>query len=149
MDFPLTIPTILRRAESMFGHKQVVTRLPDRSIVRRPYAQVIDRAKRLAVALTELGVRPGDRVATLGWNTQQHLEAYLAIPSAGAVLHTLNLRLHCDDLSYIVNDADDQVLLLGASTLVPKTEIPGTGWFAIFTDPTGNRMALYTPAGDM
>ena len=117
MDFPLTIPTILRRAESLFGHKQVVTRLPDRSIVRRPYAEVIDRAKRLAVALTELGVRPGDRVATLGWNTQQHLEAYLAIPSAGAVLHTLNLRLHCDDLSYIVNDADDQVLLLDASTL--------------------------------
>jgi fatty-acyl-CoA synthase len=101
----------------MFGHKQVVTRLPDRSIVKRTYADVIDRAKRLAVALTELGVRPGDRVATLGWNTQHHLEAYLAIPSIGAVLHTLNLRLHCDDLSYIVNDADDQVLLLDASTL--------------------------------
>ena len=117
MDFQLTIPTILRRAESLFGHKQVVTRLPDRSIVRQPYAQVIDRAKRLAVALTELGVRPGDRVATLGWNTQHHLEAYLAIPSIGAVLHTLNLRLHCDDLSYIVNDANDQVLLLDASTL--------------------------------
>jgi fatty-acyl-CoA synthase len=117
MDFQLTIPTILRRAESMFGHKQVVTRLPDRSIVKRTYADVIDRAKRLAVALTELGVQPGDRVATLGWNTQHHLEAYLAIPSAGAVLHTLNLRLHCDDISYIVNDADDQVLLLDASTL--------------------------------
>ena len=117
MDFQLTIPTILRRAESLFGHKQVVTRLPDRSIVRQPYAQVIERAKRLAVALTELGVRPGDRVATLGWNTQHHLEAYLAIPSIGAVLHTLNLRLHCDDLSYIVNDANDQVLLLDASTL--------------------------------
>ena len=117
MDFQLTIPTILRRAESLFGHKQVVTRLPDRSIVRRPYADVLDRAKRLAVALTELGVRPGDRVATLGWNTQHHLEAYLAIPSIGAVLHTLNLRLHCDDISYIVNDAEDKVLLLDASTL--------------------------------
>ena len=117
MDFQLTIPTILRRAESLFGHKQVVTRLPDRSIVRRPYTDVLDRAKRLAVALTELGVRPGDRVATLGWNTQHHLEAYLAIPSIGAVLHTLNLRLHCDDISYIVNDAEDKVLLLDASTL--------------------------------
>ena len=117
MDFQLTIPTILQRAESLFGHKQVVTRLPDRSIVRRPYAEVLDRAKRLAVALTELGVRPGDRVATLGWNTQHHLEAYLAIPSIGAVLHTLNLRLHCDDISYIVNDAEDKVLLLDASTL--------------------------------
>ena len=62
-------------------------------------------------------MRPGDRVATLGWNTQHHLEAYLAIPSIGAVLHTLNLRLHCDDISYIVNDAEDTVLLLDASTL--------------------------------
>ena len=117
MDFPLTIPTIIRRNESFFGHKQVVTRLPDRSVVRRPYAEVIDRARRLAVALTELGVKPGDRVATLGWNTQHHLEAYLAIPSIGAVLHTLNLRLHCDDISYIINDADDQILLADASTL--------------------------------
>ena len=69
------------------------------------------------VALTELGVRPGDRVATLGWDTQHHLEAYLAIPSIGAVLHTLNLRLHRDDISYIVNDAEDRVLLLDASLL--------------------------------
>ena len=86
MDFPLTIPTIIRRNESFFGHKQVVTRLPDRSVVRRPYAEVIDRARRLAVALTELGIKPGDRVATLGWNTQHHLEAYLAIPSIGGGL---------------------------------------------------------------
>ena len=88
MDFPLTIPTILRRAEAFFGHKEVVTRLPDRTIVRKPYSEVIERAKRLAVALAELGIRTGDRVATLGWNTQHHLEAYLAIPSVGAVLHT-------------------------------------------------------------
>ena len=117
MDFQLTIPAIIRRNESFFGHKQVVTRLPDRSIVRRPYAEVIDRARRLAVALTELGVKPGDRVATLGWARQHHLEAYLAIPSIGAVLHTLNLRLHRDDLSYIVNDADDQVLIVDESML--------------------------------
>jgi fatty-acyl-CoA synthase len=117
MDFPLTIPAILRRAESFFGHKTVVTRQPDRTIVRRPYSEVIERSKRLAVALTELGIRRGDRVGTLAWNTQQHLEAYLAIPSIGAVLHTLNLRLHHDDISYIVNDADDQIILLDASTL--------------------------------
>jgi fatty-acyl-CoA synthase len=117
MDFPLTIPAIVRRAESMFGHKMVVTRRPDRTIVRHSYADVLDRAKRLAVALTGLGVRPGDRLATLAWNTHQHLEAYLAIPSIGAVLHTLNLRLHPDDVGYIVNDADDQVILLDASTL--------------------------------
>jgi fatty-acyl-CoA synthase len=117
MDFPLTIPAIVRRAESCLGRQNVVTRLPDRTIVRRPYAEVIDRSRRLAVALTGLGVKPGDRVATMGWNTQQHLEAYLAIPLVGGVLHTLNLRLHHDDIAYIVNDADDQILLLDASTL--------------------------------
>jgi fatty-acyl-CoA synthase len=125
MDFPLTISAIVRRNESLFGHKTVVTRLPDRSLTRRSYSEVIDRARRLAVALTELGIRPGDRVATLAWNTQQHLEAYLAIPLIGAVLHTLNLRLHPDDVSYIVNDADDQVLLLDASTLPLYEQIKG------------------------
>ena len=118
MDFPLTIPTILRRAESFFGHKQVVTRLPDRSIVRRPYADVIDRAKRLAVALTELGVRPGDRVATLGL---EHAASSRGVSRDSVdrrpCCTRLNLRLHCDDISYIVNDAEDQVLLLDASTL--------------------------------
>ena len=68
---------------------------------------------RLSVAaLRRLGVRPGDRVATLAWASQEHLEAYLAIPSIGAVLHTLNLRLHPDDLTYIVNDARDRVLIV-------------------------------------
>src|SRR5882757_9998809 len=83
MDYPLTIPAIVRRA----------------------------------VALQDLGVKPGDRVATLSWAGQEHLEAYLAIPSIGAVLHTLNLRLHPDDLTYIVNDAADRVLILDESLL--------------------------------
>jgi fatty-acyl-CoA synthase len=117
MDFPLALPAIVRRCEQLFGHKTVVTRLPDRRVARASYQEVIDRAKRLAVALQELGVRRGDRVATLAWYSQQHLEAYLAIPAMGAVLHTLNLRLHHDDISYIVNDADDQVVLLDASLL--------------------------------
>ena len=117
MDFPLSIPSIIRRAETLFGPKTIATRLPDRTVVRATYANVLGRARRLAAALGGLGIRPGDRVATLAWASQQHLEAYLAIPSAGAVLHTLNLRLHHDDLIYIVNDAKDRVLLVDESLL--------------------------------
>jgi fatty-acyl-CoA synthase len=117
MDYALSVPAILRRADAHFAHKRVASRRPDRSVVHHSYAQVVDRVKRLAVALADLGVGKGDRVATLAWASHQHLEAYLAIPSIGAVLHTLNLRLHPDDLSYIVNDAGDAVLLVDESLL--------------------------------
>ncbi len=117
MDYQLSIPAILRRTETQFPHKTVVSRRPDKTIVRRTYAEIIDRTKRLAVALGELGVKPGDRVATLAWAGHEHLEAYLAIPSRAAVLHTLNLRLHPDDLAYIINDADDRVVILDESLL--------------------------------
>jgi len=117
MDFPLVIPVIIRRAEALFQHKTIATRRPDRSIARTTYRDMLDRVRRLAVALRTLGVRPGDRVATLAWASQAHLEAYLAIPALGAVLHTLNLRLHHDDLAYIVNDAEDRVLIVDESLL--------------------------------
>src|SRR5262249_10508098 len=117
MDFPLAIPAITRRAEALFRHKTIATRRPDRSIAHATYGEMLDRVRRLAVALRSLGVRPGDRVATLAWASQAHLEAYLAIPAIGAVLHTLNLRLHHDDLAYIANDAEDRVLILDESLL--------------------------------
>jgi len=117
MDYQLSIPAVVRRTESLFGHKTIVSRLADRSIVRHSYRDVLTRVKRLGAALQQLGVRPGDRVATLAWAGHQHLEAYLGVPSIGAVLHTLNLRLHHDDLSYIVNDAADRVLLVDESLL--------------------------------
>src|SRR5215469_5697465 len=112
MDFQLTVPAILRRAESLFGHKSIITRLPDRSTHRYTYREFAERAKRLSVALHRLGVREGDRVATLCWNHYQHLEAYYAVPGMGAVLHSLNLRLNPDDLAYIVNHAEDRVLIV-------------------------------------
>jgi acyl-CoA synthetase (AMP-forming)/AMP-acid ligase II len=112
MDYQLSIPAILRRAGTLFPNKTVVSRLPDRSLVRHAYAEILERSRRLAVALGELGVKPGDRVATLAWAGHAHLEAYLAVPSMGAVLHTLNLRLHHDELAYIINDADDRVVIL-------------------------------------
>ncbi len=117
MDFPLTIPAIVRRAETLFPHTGVVSRRADRSLDRRTYADVIARSRRLVVALRDLGVGRGDRVATLAWTHHRHLEAYLGVPSMGAVLHTLNLRLHPDDLAYIISDADDRVVLVDESLL--------------------------------
>jgi fatty-acyl-CoA synthase len=112
MDFQLTIPAMMRRAEKHFGHKEVVSRLPDRRLHRSNYAEVIRRAKRLGLALRRLGIQPGDRVATFGWNHHQHLEAYLGIPSAGMVLHTLNIRLHPNDLTYIANHGGDRAVIV-------------------------------------
>ena len=109
---PLSIPLMLRRARELYGDKDIVSRRPDRSLHRTTYTEVLARAGRLAAALRRLGVEPGDRVATLAWNHHRHLEAYFAIPSLGGVLHTLNLRLHPSDLSYIINHADDRVVLV-------------------------------------
>ena len=115
MDYQLTIPSMLRRTECMFGHKEIVSRRPDRSIERSNYMQALSRARRLASGLEKLGVTRGDRVATLCWNHLRHLEAYFGVPSSGAVLHTLNLRLHIDELAYIAEHAGDRVLIVDHS----------------------------------
>ena len=120
-DFQLTLPYFLRRAEQLYGHREIVTRRPDKSFHRHTYADFVSRSKKLAVALGSLGLEPGDRVGTLGWNTYQHLEAYFGVPSSGLVLHTLNPRLHEDDLAYIAGHADDRVMLVD-ETLVPVFE---------------------------
>jgi len=112
MDYQLNVPAILRRGEQLFGDKEIVTRLPDRSWHRYTYAEFAPRARRLAAALrNELGLGDGDRVATLCWNHHQHLEAYVGVPVGGMVTHTLNLRLHPDDLTFIVRHAGDRVLI--------------------------------------
>ena len=105
MDFQLTLPPVLRRAETFFGDKEIVTRLPDKSFHRYTYRDMARRAKQLAVALQQLGLERGDRVATLCWNHYQHMEAYFGIPCGGFVLHTLNLRLHPNDIGYIAAHA--------------------------------------------
>ncbi len=120
-DFQLTLPYFLRRAEQLYGHREIVTRRPDESFHRHTYADFVSRSKKLAVALGNLGLEPGDRVGTLGWNTYQHLEAYFGVPSSGLVLHTLNPRLHEDDLAYIAGHADDRVMLVDEA-LVPVFE---------------------------
>ncbi|CAM3608463.1 long-chain fatty acid--CoA ligase [Hydrogenibacillus schlegelii] len=121
MDFPLTLTHLLRRAETLFPRREIVDRRPDRTFFRYTYAEFIDRAKRLAVALRDLGLARGDRVATLMWNQHEHLEAYFGIPLAGAVLHTLNLRLPPEDLRFIIEHADDRALIVD-QTLLPLLE---------------------------
>jgi fatty-acyl-CoA synthase len=110
-DFPLTVGMVLRHGATVHGGSQVVTFEGDGSR-RATFAEVADRAARLAAALARLGIKAGDRVATFGWNTQEHLEAYLAVPSMGAVLHTLNIRLFAEQLIYVANHAEDRVVLV-------------------------------------
>ena len=118
MDVPLTIPRlILPRAETLFAHRPVVSRMADGSIHRTTWGATASRARHLAGALQQLGVLPGDRVATFGWNTHRHLEAYLGVPLMGGVLHTLNVRLFPDQAAYIVEHAGDRVVLVDRSLL--------------------------------
>ena len=117
MDFPLTLAAIFRHAERIFPRRSIVTRRTDLSIHRYTVGDFAGRTRRLARALQRLGIQPGDRVATLAWNNYQHLEAYFAIPLAGGVLHTLNLRLHPDELAFIVNDADDRAVIVDYALL--------------------------------
>lgn len=121
MDFPLTLVHLFDRVGAYFSSTELVTRLPDRSLQRTTYGAWHARVQQLANALVKLGVKPGDRVGTLGWNTARHLEAYFGVPLTGAVLHTINPRLGPQDLAYIVNHADDQVLLVD-DTLLPVWE---------------------------
>ena len=118
MDYPLTITTILRYGTTVFGDKEVVTCAGDEPPRRRSYADVGARSARLANALRALGVDGDQRVGTFMWNNAEHLEAYLAIPSMGAVLHTLNLRLAADQVGYIATHAGDYAVIVDAS-LIP------------------------------
>lgn len=121
MDFPLTTGLILNRVERYFGQVEVASRRPDGTLHHTTYRQVVRRARALTSSLLRLGIRPGDRVATLCWNHHQHLECYLGVPASGAVLHTLNLRLHPDDLAYVVNHAGDRFMVVD-DVLLPLLE---------------------------
>lgn len=112
MDFPLTLPHILERAGSLFGDVEIVSRKPDKGLHRYRYADMRRRAHALAAALQKAGLRKGDRVASLMWNNAAHLEAYFGVPCAGGILLTLNLRLHPDDLAFIVNHAKPRFLIV-------------------------------------
>ena len=121
MDFPLTLTHLLRRAEAFFGEGEIVTRLPDKSFHRTTHGEALRRARQLAAALKKAGLERGDRVATLCWNHHQHHEAYFGVPCGGFVLHTLNLRLHPNDLGYIAKHAGDRAVIVDRA-LVPLLE---------------------------
>lgn len=116
-DWDLTLDKIIDHASNWHGHREVVSRSPEGPIVRSTYAEVHDRAKRFSNVLTGLGVKLGDRVGTLAWNTGRHLEVWYGIMGIGAVCHTLNPRLFAEQLEYIVNHADDQVIVVDVDLL--------------------------------
>ena len=118
MDIPLTVTSIMRYGTTAFADKEVVTCAGDAPPRRRTYAALGERAARLANALRSLGVDGDQRVGTFMWNNAEHLEAYYAIPSMGAVLHTLNIRLSPDQVGYIATHAGDHAVIVDAS-LVP------------------------------
>jgi Acyl-CoA synthetases (AMP-forming)/AMP-acid ligases II len=121
MDFPLTLPALLERAGKLFPNVEIMSRRPDRSVLRTNYGTFYKRARRLAGALTELGLQPGDRVASMMWNHAGHLEAFFGVPCAGGILHTLNLRLHPHEIAAIAQHARDRFLLID-DVLLPVLE---------------------------
>ena len=112
MDVPLSLNHLMERAGTIFGGNEIVSRLPDKSLRRHSYREWHRRTKALASALRKLGLKKGERVATLSWNHHAHLEAYFGIPAAGGVMHTLNLRLAPDDIGWIAHHADDRFLIV-------------------------------------
>jgi fatty-acyl-CoA synthase len=121
-DHPLTISHILDRMRRIYGDSEVVTlKSAEGDKTRATYAEVGERIDRLCNALTSLGVKPGDRIATFAWNSQEHLEVYMGVPCMGAVLHTLNIRLFEEQLTYIANHAEDKIIF-ASDSLVPVLE---------------------------
>ena len=121
MERPLLISSLIDYAAKYHGRSEIVSRTVEGRIHRYNWADAQARAKRLANALQRLGVRPGDRVATLAWNTHRHLELYYGISGMGAISHTINPRLASDQLRYIMNHAEDALLFVDL-TFVPIVE---------------------------
>jgi fatty-acyl-CoA synthase len=121
MDFPLTLTTLLERAGKLFNEVEILSRRADRTVERRDYGAFYRRSRRLAGALTKLGLGRGDRVASMMCNHVGHLEAFFGVPCAGGILHTLNLRLHPHEIRGIVQHAQDRFLIID-DVLLPVFE---------------------------
>jgi fatty-acyl-CoA synthase len=138
LDWPLTVDKILDHAAEWHGRREVVTRSVEGPIVRTTYAEMRRRAKRLSSALKALGVQPGDRVATMAWNTARHMECWYAIMGIGAVCHTLNPRLFVEQICYIINHAEDRIIFADL-TFLPlllenRGKMPGVRQIVAMTD---------------
>ena len=121
MNVPLSLNHLLDRAGMLFRNNEVVSRLPDKSLRRHSYGEFHRRTRALGSALQRLGLRKGDRVATLCWNHHAHLECYFGIPAAGGVMHTLNLRLSPEEIGWIAGDAEHRFLIID-DVLLPLYE---------------------------
>ncbi|MDQ6640514.1 MAG: 3-(methylthio)propionyl-CoA ligase [Pseudomonadota bacterium] len=121
MQLPLLISTLLVHAERHHGEQEIVSRRVEGDIHRTTFRELAARSRRMANALADLGVKSGDRVATLAWNGHRHLELYYAVSGSGAILHTLNPRLHPDQVVYIADHAEDRVLFFDL-TFLPLVE---------------------------
>ncbi|MGC6511970.1 MAG: long-chain-fatty-acid--CoA ligase [Parvibaculales bacterium] len=135
---PLLINGILDHANLNYGDREIVTRLVDNSIHRQTYADAHLRARKMSQALIKLGFKKGDVIATMAWNSHRHLESWYAITGMGGVYHTLNPRLFAEQLDYIINHAEDQLIFLD-TTFVPILEglqdkLPKVRGFIIMTD---------------
>ena len=149
MNYPLTLTHFFERSRRLWPQKRLATRVPGQPLFRYTYADFAERTLRLAGVLRELGVKKGDRVATLAWNSHRHLELYWAAPCSGAVLHTLNLRLAPQDLAFIINHAADSVIFADAS-LWPILEgirdrIPSVRTIVIMRDAPEPRVPAALP----
>ncbi|HEY2752958.1 long-chain-fatty-acid--CoA ligase [Phenylobacterium sp.] len=137
-NWPLTVDKILDHAAIWHSEREVVSRSIEGPVVRTTYAEVQIRAKRLSNALKGLGIQPGDRVATLAWNTARHVEAWYAVMGMGAVCHTLNPRLFPEQLCYIINHAEDKVIFTDLTFLPTLMEhrdkMPSVKHFVVMTD---------------
>jgi fatty-acyl-CoA synthase len=138
MERPLLVRQIAERAEAVFADREIVARTQG-GTERSTYRDVVLRARRLAAALTELGIGPGDRIASFAWNSLRHLELYLAVPSMGAILHTLNVRLFEEDLAYVVEHAGDRVVFLDASLAEAMPRFQGPEREILMPDGPGER----------
>ncbi|CAM4245639.1 fatty-acid--CoA ligase [Bacillus manliponensis] len=137
MNVPLTIHSMIERAEKLFPKKEIVSRTHD-TITHLTYKELGERTRRLSSALHKLGIKEGEKVGTLAWNHHRHVEAYFAIPGIGAVLHTINIRLSPQHISYIIQHSEDRVLLIDED-LVPlveqvQGELKGVQAYIIMTD---------------
>jgi len=141
-NWPLTVDKILDHAKTWHGHREIVTRSVEGPIVRGTYAEVHDRAKRVSGVLKGWGIKVGDRVATLAWNTQRHMEAWYGIMGIGAVCHTLNPRLFPEQIAWIINHAEDRVIFTDL-TFLPILES------IIAKCPTVERVVVMTDAWNM
>ena len=138
----LTVDTVLDHAKRWHGGREVVSRSVEGPIVRETYAQLHDRAKRVSNALLGLGIRLGDRVATLAWNSGRHMEAWYGIMGIGAVCHTLNPRLHPDQIAWIIRHAEDRIIFVDL-TFVPILEE------ILANCPSVEHVVVMTDAGHM